>query len=32
MDPSDLTRRDDFWKDTLKTPYLQEFNNIDRNH
>ena len=28
-DPSDPTRRDNFWIDTLKTRYPQGLNNID---
>ena len=31
-DPSDPTRREDFWIDTLKTRYLQSLNNIDLYH
>ena len=31
-DPSDLTRRVDFWTDTLKTNYPQGLNNIDPYH
>ena len=31
-DPSDLTRRVDFWTDTLKTHYPQGLNNIDPYH
>ena len=31
-DPSDPTRREDFWIDTLKTRYLQGLNNIDPYH
>ena len=31
-DPSDPTRRVDFWTDTLKTPYPQGLNNIDPYH
>ena len=31
-DPSDLTRREDFWMDTLKTRYPQGLNNIDPYH
>ena len=32
MDPSDPTRRGDFWIDTLKTRYCQGLNNIDPYH
>ena len=28
-DPSEPTRREDFWIDILKTRYHQDFNNID---
>ena len=31
-DPSDPTRREDFWIDTLKTRYPQGLNNIDPYH
>ena len=31
-DPSDPTRHEDFWIDTLKTRYPQGLNNIDPNH
>ena len=31
-DPSDPTRREDFWLDTLKTCYHQGLNNIDLYH
>ena len=32
MDPSDPTRREDFWIDTLKIRYPQGLNNIDPYH
>ena len=31
-DPSDPTRRENFWIDTLKTRYPQGLNNIDPYH
>ena len=31
-DPSDFTRREDFWIDTIKTRYPQGLNNIDPYH
>ena len=31
-DPSESTRREDFWRDTLKTCYTQGLNNIDPCH
>ena len=31
-DHSDPTRREDFWKDTLKTRYPQGLNNVDPYH
>ena len=30
--PSDPTRREEFWIDTLKTHYAQDLNNIDPYH
>ena len=32
IDPSNTTRREDFWTDTLKICYLLELNNIDAYH
>ena len=31
-DPSDPTRREEFWIDTLKTPYPLGLNNVDAYH